>query len=94
MKRKNLIILAVALVLIVSGIIVFNYFTLENQILRDIDDYYATGGDAESATLIMNKINTLAKNDVGRFARFVENPKVKQFIAEWALKYGPSSGNT
>ena len=89
MKRKNLIIIAIVGVLVISGIIVLDYFSLENQILRDIDAYYEAGGnDVESATKIMNKLNTLAKNDIKRFTIFVQNPKVKQFIAEWAIKYG------
>jgi len=88
MKRKNLITIAIIGILIVGGIIVFDYFSLENQTLRDIDKFYETGKDPVLGEQIMKKINTISansdrKNPTDRLVRFLQNPKVIQFILDW-----------
>ena len=104
MKRKNWIIIGVIGILAIGGIVVFDYFSLENQVLRDIDEFYETGEDYELGVQIMNKINTMAGNEGKRYGivtgerldRFVQNPKVQQFLVDWTIKHsnGTNTSNT
>jgi hypothetical protein len=57
MKKNSLIIMAIVMILTIAGVaIIADYYTLENQILRDLDKYYENGHDEEIGNEIINKI--------------------------------------
>jgi len=89
MKRNHLIMIIVVALIITGLVIMTEYYSLENQILRDVDEYYEKGQDSEIGNQIMNKIGLMAIDSEERLQSFLEkNPKVNEFLKDWAIAQG------
>jgi len=88
--KRNILIIGIAVILAIVGVaIIADYYSLENQILRDMDEYYENGQDPEIAKQIISKIGLIGVNSEERLQSFLEkNPKVNDFLKEWAIAHG------
>ena len=86
MKKSSWIIIVIATILAILAVaFIADYYLLENQILRDIDEYNEKGHDPEIGSQIINKIGLMGADGKERLNSFIKkNPKVNDFLGEWA----------